>query len=215
MMTRAFAFLLFAAFCVAGSESLMAQTQAEMNQEAATQAEAADKELNTVYRELMGRLDAEGKALLKTSQRAWLAFRDAEAKFSADANRGGSMAPMTYSLAIARLTESRTQWLREHLSEDGEEGSAEETGPEGAASMKQAGEIFFKAYEKKDRAAAASVATPEVLEQINWNPNAGSAEGLSLMDATHIYYVGGSIAMKIRKNDAGRWVVKGLTTSAD
>ena len=37
-----------------------------------------DEELNRVYQALRNRLNAEGKSVLKRSQRAWLVYRDAE-----------------------------------------------------------------------------------------------------------------------------------------
>ena len=42
-----------------------------------------DYELNRVYRELNGRLSAEAKAVLRETQRAWIAFRDRELAFLA------------------------------------------------------------------------------------------------------------------------------------
>jgi uncharacterized protein YecT (DUF1311 family) len=92
-----------------------AQTQAEMNQTSASEAEAADKELNAVYKKVLATLDEEGVALLKKSQRAWLAYRDAEAAFSADLFRGGSLAPMQYSETLAALTRERSERLKECL----------------------------------------------------------------------------------------------------
>jgi len=41
-----------------------------------------DKELNVHYKNLMKRLDQNGKKVLKTSQTSWLKFRDAESKLS-------------------------------------------------------------------------------------------------------------------------------------
>ena len=68
-----------------------AQTQAAMNAQARAEFEKADAELNKTYEALLAKLpDAEGKEKLKHSQRAWLAFRDAEAAFAAG---GGTMAP--------------------------------------------------------------------------------------------------------------------------
>ncbi|MFO1382012.1 MAG: lysozyme inhibitor LprI family protein [Chitinivorax sp.] len=49
----------------------------------------ADKELNQVYAKLRGRLDAGGKALLKTAQTRWIGFRDADCEFTASADKGG------------------------------------------------------------------------------------------------------------------------------
>jgi uncharacterized protein YecT (DUF1311 family) len=71
-----------------------AQSQAEMNRQAAKDFEKADTELNKTYEAHLRKFpDAEGKEKLKKSQWAWLAFRDAEAAFPADQARHGSMAP--------------------------------------------------------------------------------------------------------------------------
>jgi len=71
-----------------------AQSQAEMNHQAVKDFEKADAELNGTYAALMAKLpEAESKRKLKESQRASLAFRDAEAAFVAKQARGGSMAP--------------------------------------------------------------------------------------------------------------------------
>lgn len=94
-----------------------AQSQQEMNQDAAKSAAAADKELNAVYKKVMAGLDDEGKALLKASQLAWIAFRDADAKFAADEMRDGSAAPLLYSGTLARLTKQRVARLKECLGE--------------------------------------------------------------------------------------------------
>ena len=62
-----------------------AQTQAAMNAQARAEFVKADAELNKAYEALLTKVpDAEGKEKLKESQRAWLAFRDAEAAFAAD-----------------------------------------------------------------------------------------------------------------------------------
>lgn len=96
--------------------SCFAQSQHEMNAEAAANAAKADRELNKVYKQLLATLDEEGVKLLKASQRAWIAFRDADAAAAADtAARGGSMAPMIYSGTIATLTDERTAALKERL----------------------------------------------------------------------------------------------------
>ena len=87
-----------------------------MNRQAEADAAAADKELNIVYKKVIAGLDSEGQALLKTSQRAWLAYRDAEAKFEGDEMRGGSAEPLLYSGALTSLTKERTRRLRQSLS---------------------------------------------------------------------------------------------------
>lgn len=100
---------------------LHAQSQHELNEEAAREAARADKVLNQVYKQVLAACDAEGAKLLKESQRAWIAYRDAEASVAADEARGGSMAPMLYSYAIASLTDERVKRLKKTL-EGGNEG---------------------------------------------------------------------------------------------
>jgi uncharacterized protein YecT (DUF1311 family) len=92
------------------------QTQAEMNQQAAADFAKADAQLNKVYKQVQAGLDADGLAKLKVAQRAWLAFRDADADFQADAAaRGGTMAPCIYDGVRQQLTEARTAELRQLL----------------------------------------------------------------------------------------------------
>ena len=99
-----------------------AQTQQEMNAQAAEEFKKADKELNEVYAKVIGVLDDEAKEWLKKSQRAWLAYRDAEAAFRADAEaRGGSMWPLIHEGARGKLTKDRVRALREYLVDEAEE----------------------------------------------------------------------------------------------
>ncbi|WP_193213844.1 lysozyme inhibitor LprI family protein [Luteolibacter marinus] len=110
--------LLLSATCVPAIAP--AQSQAEMNAEAAAAFEKADKELNQVYVKVMRELDDESKQRLKVAQRAWVAFRDAEATFRADAEaRGGSMWPMIHEGIRGRLTAQRVKSLKELLIDDG------------------------------------------------------------------------------------------------
>lgn len=100
---------------------LVAQSQQEMNAEAAESFKKADKELNEVYAKVLANLDDESKELLKKSQRAWVSFRDAEASFRADAEaRGGSMWPLIHEGIRSRLTKERVKGLKELLIEEGE-----------------------------------------------------------------------------------------------
>jgi len=87
-----------------------------MNAQARTEFEQADAELNKTYEALLAKLpDAEGKQKLKESQRAWLAFRDAEAAFVADHARGGSMAPTIRYETMTELTQQRIKQLNTRL----------------------------------------------------------------------------------------------------
>ncbi|MDB6173636.1 MAG: hypothetical protein JWL59_2947 [Chthoniobacteraceae bacterium] len=88
------------------------QSQSEMNLQAQKDFEKADAKLNSVYKKLIAALDAGGQAKLKAAQRAWIAFRDAEAEFQADAEaRGGSMAPLIRAATAEELTKKRTEQL--------------------------------------------------------------------------------------------------------
>ena len=93
-----------------------AQSQQEMNAGAAAEFAEADQELNEVYAKVLGVLDEGSKEKLKKSQRAWVAYRDAEADFSADAEaRGGSRWPLVHEGTRTRLTKERVRSLRELL----------------------------------------------------------------------------------------------------
>ena len=101
-----------------------AQTQAEMNQEAKSEYEIADAELNKVYKKLRTNLSDEQKAKLKEVQLIWLKYRDGNAEFAAGMYEGGSMAPMVYAGALTSTTQARVEELKamfpEGYSEDGE-----------------------------------------------------------------------------------------------
>ncbi len=98
-----------------------AHPQHDMNAQAAMEFAEADQELNEVYAKVLGVLDDGSKEKLKRSQRAWVAYRDAEADFSADAEaRGGSLWPLVHEGTRARLTKERVRSLRELLIGDGE-----------------------------------------------------------------------------------------------
>jgi uncharacterized protein YecT (DUF1311 family) len=88
------------------------QTQYQLDQQAAASFAVADKELNAAYNKILKSSDATGAARLKSSEKAWLTFRDAEAKYECSLNEGGSIYPMVYDDALASLTEERTKQLK-------------------------------------------------------------------------------------------------------
>ncbi|WP_449467410.1 lysozyme inhibitor LprI family protein [Stenotrophomonas humi] len=98
-----------------------ARTQLDINECAAHEAEAADTELNAVYRQVMQQLQGQPVAIekLRAAQRLWIPLRDADiaARYPVGKDEDprvlyGSMYPMLYSAAKAELTRQRTQWLR-------------------------------------------------------------------------------------------------------
>jgi uncharacterized protein YecT (DUF1311 family) len=111
--------LLIAALVAFPPSHANAQSQPEMNGQAAKDFEKADTELNKTYEALLRKLpDAEGKEKLKQSQRAWLTFRDAEAAFASDQARGGSMAPTIRYETITELTQQRIKQLKARHPDD-------------------------------------------------------------------------------------------------
>lgn len=223
MKTLISAFLCLLALC--GSLAF-SQSQSKMTQEAAHNAEKADADLNKVYKKLMASLDAEGTKLLKEAQRAWIAYRDAEAKRAGDEARGGSMSPMLFYAATAELTKERIKHLKESLGDDVAKDDdvpkalpvkkPDDNAPVGGAKTQaQASQFFFDAYKTHNRKAAESVAEAAALDKLVWSKDAGDASGLQLMDSTHIYYEGGHIELKMKQNKAGRWMINDVKLYAD
>lgn len=100
-----------------GAAAAKAQTQGEMNAEAAQAFRAADKELNTIYREILEEY-ADDKVFitnLKEAQRCWIAFRDAQLKMKyPDREPGyyGSIQPLCEATYLAELTQERAKALQ-------------------------------------------------------------------------------------------------------
>ena len=93
------------------------QSQAGMNICAGADFKASDAKLNADYGEIVKRLsgDADARKLLQESQRAWIAFRDAECKFSSSGVEGGSVYPMVYAMCLQGLTDARVDQLGSYL----------------------------------------------------------------------------------------------------
>ena len=203
-------------FALLLATSSFAQDQQEMNRQAERDAARADKALNEVYKKLLATQDAEGAKLLKESQRAWIAFRDAEAKFASDEARGGSMAPLLYFGSLARITQERVKNLKEHLGDAEPDPKPEApASTQGAKSQHLAALSFFEAYRDHNRKAAQKVAEEQALNKLVWDSSSGDNTTLKLMDDSHIYYEGGSIQLKFQKTRDGKWLVSDVSMTAD
>jgi uncharacterized protein YecT (DUF1311 family) len=77
--------------------------------------EAADAELNRVYRQLASQLSDERREKLKAAQQAWIAFRDKNATFAASVVEGGTMYPILEVTELTSMTKQRTEQLRAYL----------------------------------------------------------------------------------------------------
>lgn len=108
-----FAFVLF--MLAPQSDPCDAMTQAQMNRCAHEDYIKADHALNSVYGVLMNTLEEPRKAKLKASERAWIAFRDAQCEFEASAFEGGTMQPMVFSACMADVTRARAKQLGKEL----------------------------------------------------------------------------------------------------
>lgn len=97
--------------------TVLAQSQHEMNAQAAADFAKADKELNVVYKQLTARLQPPTKEKLITAQLLWIKLRDADAEARASEWEGGSMYPMIYESTRARSTRHRVTELRGWLDE--------------------------------------------------------------------------------------------------
>jgi hypothetical protein len=115
-MTRSFlpiiALIVFGALWTEAS----AQTQGEMNQDAAGEFKAADKELNAIYKQILEDYadDDVFLANLKEAQRCWIDFRDAQLKMKyPDREPGyyGSIQPVCEMTYLTELTQDRIKTL--------------------------------------------------------------------------------------------------------
>jgi uncharacterized protein YecT (DUF1311 family) len=71
-----------------------------------------DARLNGAYAQAMRNLDTAAQARLRTAQRAWIAFRDADCQAVLAAN-GGTMAPMLADLCYLDRTAQRADELED------------------------------------------------------------------------------------------------------
>jgi uncharacterized protein YecT (DUF1311 family) len=94
-----------------------AQGQADMNECYGKAFKASDAELNKLYKEITARLkdDPDTTRLLVATQRAWVAFRDAECNFQEAAVAGGTAAPMIHAMCLDGQTKSRIDDFKAYL----------------------------------------------------------------------------------------------------
>lgn len=71
----------------------------------------ADKDMNDAYRELRGKLNPQQQQLLRTSQLAWLAKRDAAAQGRLEGQ------VVWYTSVVTDMTIERTAWLKARIRE--------------------------------------------------------------------------------------------------
>jgi uncharacterized protein YecT (DUF1311 family) len=114
--------LIFSCTLVLFTTITFAQTQTEMNAAAAKSYAKADKELNTVYQQILKKYAKNVLFIkhLKGAQQLWVQFRDAEFRrafphFEEGNTYYGTMFSMERSGFMETLTEERTKVLKQIL----------------------------------------------------------------------------------------------------
>lgn len=74
--------------------------------------EAADRALNSEYKNTRARLSPPARAKLLQDQRAWVKQRDPTCKADLTGEEGGTIWKSLYSICLAEATRERTQKLR-------------------------------------------------------------------------------------------------------
>src|SRR5689334_16357043 len=95
--------------------SALAQSQMELNQQAAGDLRNSDEQLNAVYNKLRAKVSDAGKKSLQTAQQSWLRFRDQECEFETMGTVGGSIHSMMVAICLTRLTDQRIKDLGAQL----------------------------------------------------------------------------------------------------
>ena len=88
------------------------RTQEQSNACAESDYKAATAEINRLYNDTLAKYDAKNQTLLRTAERAWITFRDAECAFRNAGNAGASTWPMVHFSCLAELTRKRIDELK-------------------------------------------------------------------------------------------------------
>ncbi len=78
--------------------------------------QAADRQLNQVYKKVISSLNGEQKQILTAAQQTWIKFRDHNCDFEVYGNRGGTGYEIFRNGCLERLTTQRTKDLQHYLS---------------------------------------------------------------------------------------------------
>jgi len=77
--------------------------------------QAADRQLNQVYKKVLFTTKGEPRQLLVTGQQAWIKFRDNNCDFEVYQSRGGTGHEIFRNGCLEKLTKQRTQDLQDYL----------------------------------------------------------------------------------------------------
>ena len=131
-LTIALATLGVAAIAEAGAQSPVgnatecgnATTQARLTECFTQRARASDSALTRAYRSVLSVSKGKRRELLRTSQRVWLAYREAYCRFDAAQYEGGSQYASEFGACLTELSKVRTEELLSDASAERETGGA-------------------------------------------------------------------------------------------
>jgi uncharacterized protein YecT (DUF1311 family) len=89
--------------------------QMQLDQCAGQDFTAADTRLNALYKTIMAKYDAPNQAKLKTAEKAWLSYRDAECDYETNGTAGGTINPMEDTICRTAKTNARIKELSAQL----------------------------------------------------------------------------------------------------
>ncbi|MEI6535352.1 MAG: lysozyme inhibitor LprI family protein [Verrucomicrobiaceae bacterium] len=117
MKTTIMTLMTLAIFTLFGAPLAQAQTQGEMNAEAAAEFNGVDEQLNSMYQQILSDYaeDEVFIASLKEAQRCWIAFRDAQLKMkypNREPGYYGSILPSCEMTYLTELTQDRIKALQ-------------------------------------------------------------------------------------------------------
>ena len=100
---------------VVAASPAVAQSQMELNAQAAADLRKSDQQLNAVYNKLRAKISDAGKKSLQDAQQSWLRFRDQECEFETMGTVGGTIHSMIVAICLTRLTDQRIKDLEAQL----------------------------------------------------------------------------------------------------
>jgi uncharacterized protein YecT (DUF1311 family) len=89
--------------------------QMQLDQCAGQDFQTSDAKLNALYKSMMTKYDAPNQTKLKTAEKAWLTYRDAECDYETNVTAGGTINPMEVAICRTSKTQARIKELNAQL----------------------------------------------------------------------------------------------------
>ena len=95
-------------------------TQADMNRKSAEDLADLDRKITAVFEKLLSLLDGDRRALLRSSQDAWMEFRRRQAEYQASDYLGGTIYPVIFGGTEQSIARERLEKLEQLLEQEQE-----------------------------------------------------------------------------------------------